>query len=425
MRSTALFLLTAAVLSFLSAGCRKPDSNLGLALQPEEELLALETDTLPFSMAMVPVDSLRTDERSRLLLGSTIDAISGVTEAWFSTELRLSQTSIDFGEGAICDSVVLTLKHNGPAYGFNQDQMIRVEQLADTLSIDSAYYNTSRFATQGINLVDPMRQPVQMHPIDELINGNDTLPAQVRIMLDPAFGQQLLDADTSVYSSNSEWRKWFKGLQVRSESLDGGIVSLEPNVGVSYMRVHYHNTTDTTSYDLVINSNAARVTHFRHEWNRLEYDPMNDSLPVENTSQIVLLGGGGSYLRVDLTGLDSLVAPEGAVINRAEIQLPVNLSPAKLGRPTFLTAFLKSEGGGISLTPEATTPGVTYGGAYDEETEAYMLNLPVYAQRRLNGEEQRRYVYLYSEVSSVSLEQLVLNTPEALTPARFIVTWSR
>ena len=90
MRSTALFLLTAAVLSFLSAGCRKPDSNLGLALQPEEELLALETDTLPFSMAMVPVDSLRTDERSRLLLGSTIDVISGVTEAWFSTELRLS-----------------------------------------------------------------------------------------------------------------------------------------------------------------------------------------------------------------------------------------------------------------------------------------------------------------------------------------------
>ena len=152
---------------------------------------------------------------------------------------------------------------------------------------------------------------------------------------------------------------------------------------------------------------------------------MNDSLPVENTSQVVLLGGGGSYLRVDLTGLDSLVAPEGAVINRAEIQLPANLSPAKLGRPTFLTAFLKSDGGGISLTPEATTPGVTYGGVYDEETEAYMINLPVYAQRRLNGEEQRRYVYLYSEVSSVSLEQLVLNTPEALTPARFIVTWSR
>ena len=77
------------------------------------------------------------------------------------------------------------------------------------------------------------------------------------------------------------------------------------------------------------------------------------------------------------------------------------------------------------MTPEATTPGVSYGGTYDEETEAYMINLPVYAQRRLNGEEQRPYVYLYSEVSSVSLEQLVLNTPEALTPARFIVTWSR
>ena len=424
IRSLAFILLPAALL-ITAAGCRKPDSNIGLALQPEEELLALETDSLSFSIAMVPVDSLRTDERSRLLLGSTIDPISGVTEAWFSTELRLSQTSIDFGEGPVCDSVVLTLKHNGPAFGFNQHQMIRVEQLADTLSIDSAYYNTSRFATQGVNLADPTRQPVQMHPIDELINGNDTLPAQVRIMLDPAFGQQLLDADTIVYSSNAEWRKWFKGLQVRSESVDGGIVSLEPNVGVSYMRIHYHNATDTTSYDLVINSNAARVTHFRHEWNRLAYAALNDSLPAEHTEQVVLLGGGGSYLRIDLSGLDSLEAPEGAVINRAEIQLPVDLSPSKLNRPTFLTAFLKSEGGGISLTPEATTPGVTYGGTYDEDIKAYTLNLPVYAQRRLNGEESRPYVYLYSEVSSVALEQLVLNTPDSSTPARFIVTWSR
>ena len=110
-RPTGSFLSILAVsVVLLGAGCRKPDSNIGLALQPEEELLALRTDTVSFSLAMVPVDSLRSDERSRLLLGSTINEVSGLTEAWFSTELRLSQTSVDFGDSPVCDSVVFTLK---------------------------------------------------------------------------------------------------------------------------------------------------------------------------------------------------------------------------------------------------------------------------------------------------------------------------
>ncbi len=414
----------ATVLVVVVAGCRKPDGNIGLALQPEEELLALKTDTIPFSMSMVPVDSLRSDERSRLLLGSTVDPVSGLTEAWFSTELRLSQTSVDFGETPVCDSVVFTLRHNGPSYGLNFSQKLRVEQLADTLSIDSSYYANNRQQTTGVNLADPLRQPVQMHPSNPLYVGNDTLTAQVRIMLDPLFGQSILDADTTVFSSNVEWRKWFKGVSVRSEYAQGGIVSLEPNVGVSYMRIHYHNTTDTTSYDLVINSNAARVSHFRHVWPE-PYGALNDSLATEATEQAVLLGAGGSYLRLDLYGLDSLEAPEGAVINRAEIILPVDQTPSKLRRPNFLTAFLKGNNGGIELAPEATSPGVAYDGAYNPERNAYVLNLPIYAQRRLNGEDERPYVFLYSELSSVALEQLVINTPDAEEPATMVLTWSQ
>ena len=424
-RPTGSFLSILAVsVVLLGAGCRKPDSNIGLALQPEEELLALRTDTVSFSLAMVPVDSLRSDERSRLLLGSTINEVSGLTEAWFSTELRLSQTSVDFGDSPVCDSVVFTLKHNGPAYGRNFSQKLRVEQLMDTLSIDSSYYANDRQMTTGVNLVDPLRQPTQMHPLEPLYVGNDTLSAQVRIMLDPMFGQSILDADTTVFSSNSEWRKWFRGLSVRSEYSEGGIVSLEPNVGVSYLRVHYHNTTDTTSYDLVINSNAARVGHFRHEW-PAPYADLNDSLPVVGTDQVVLMGAGGSYLRLDLHGLDSLDAPEGAVINRAEIELPVDLTPSKFQRPNFLTAFLKSESGGIELAPEATSPGVAYDGNFNADRNAFVLNLPIYAQRRLNGEDSRQYLYLYSELSSVALEQLVVNTPESEVPATMVVTWSQ
>ena len=425
MRTSAFFTsFTLAVLIVLSSGCRKPDGNLGLDLQPEEELLTLRTDTLPFNLAMVPVDSLRTDERSRLLLGATQNSFSGLSEAWFSCELRLSQTSIDFGEAPICDSVVFVLKHNGPSYGLVYDQKLRVEQLTDTLSIDSSYYAVDVIPTDGDDLADPLRQPVQMNPLRSVYVGNDTLSPQVRIMLKPDFGQRILDADTAVFSSNDAWRKWFKGISVRSEYPGGGIVSLEPNAGVSYMRIHYHNLSDTTTYDLVLNSNASRVTHFRHVWPS-PFEALNDSNAVEGTEQAVLLGAGGSYLRLDLSGLDSLDTPEGAVINRAEVILPVDLSPSKLARPNFLTAFLRREAGGIELSPEATSPGVAYDGGYDEERGAYVLNLPVYAQRRLNGEEVRPFVYLYSELSSVALEQVVFDTPLSTNPAQFIVAWSQ
>ena len=76
------------------------------------------------------------------------------------------------------------------------------------------------------------------------------------------------------------------------------------------------------------------------------------------------------------------------------------------------------------MAPEATSPGITYGGVYDEARNAYVLNLPLYAQRRLNGEETRPYLYLYSELSSVAIEQVVFDSPVASTNATFIVTWS-
>lgn len=416
----AILVLVASVSLF---SCRKPDSGIGLGLQPEGELIDLRTDTLSFALEMVPVDSLRTDERSSLLLGNTLDPISGLTSAFFSTELRLSQTSKDFGTNPVCDSLILSLRFNGPSYGLNFDQVLRVEQLADTLSFDSVYYANDVPPTLQTNLSLSSGQPVQMHPTQGVIVGTDTLSTQVRIPLDPSFGQNLIDADTSVYATNDAWRAWFKGLQVRSVSGGGGIVRLEPNAGISFLTLHYHNTEDTTSYNFVINANAARVSHFQHSW-PAEFGRLNDSLPTENASRVALVGAAGSYLRLDLSGLDSLDVSDGTVINRAEVVLPLDDTPSKLPRPLSLKPFLKAPGGGLELTQDEFAAGVTLGGVFDETRNAYVINLPIYAQKRLNGEETRPYVYLYSELSSIALEQVVFHTPLSTSEAAFVVTRS-
>ena len=50
-RTRCFLVLTASVALF---SCRKPDSGIGLGLQPEGELIDLRTDTLP-TLEMVPV----------------------------------------------------------------------------------------------------------------------------------------------------------------------------------------------------------------------------------------------------------------------------------------------------------------------------------------------------------------------------------
>lgn len=422
MRLFRVFFFSILLIS-LQYGCRKPDSDLGLGLQPEGELLDLRTDTLGFSIEMVPVDSLRTDERSRLLLGNLYDPIAGLSKASFSTELRLSETNKDFGVNPICDSLFMAFRFNGPAYGQNSDQYLVVEQLQDTVSYDSAYYSFDVPPTLPGNLVLPAAQPIQVHPLESVFVGGDTLSPQVRIPLITSWGQGILDADTSVFDNNANWKSWFKGLQISSGSGGGGIVCLEPNTGVSLMRIHYHNDTDTAAYDFVINSNAARIGHFAHSWPP-EFSALNDSMSTTNAPRVALVGGAASYLRVDLSGMDTLEAPEGAVINRAELVLPLNDAPSKLPRPSILTAFLKRDNGGLELSPEATSPGITYGGVYDADRNAYVLNLPLYAQRRLNGEETRTQLYLYSELSSVAIEQVVFDSPISSSNATFVVTWS-
>ena len=132
-----------------------------------------------------------------------------------------------------------------------------------------------------------------MHPSRSVYVGSDTLSAQVRMLLDSNFGQSLIDADSSVYASNAAWREHFKGLQVRSESGGGGIVSLEPNAGVSYLRLHYHNATDTTTYDFILNANAARIGHC-HSWSS-EFQASMTASPPKGLSALP------SWVQVDLT----------------------------------------------------------------------------------------------------------------------------
>lgn len=409
------------------SGCIRPEHNLGLGLQPASELLSLHQDTVQLELATVAADSVRSDERGLSLIGTSYDPVSGLTKAWFSTQLRLSETGFTFGENATADSAALILMHvSNAAYGANHPQYLEVEQLVDSLSIDSSYYTTDRFDTHGINIAIAAEQPIAMHPQDPYYLGDDTLTAQVRIPLQLEFAQAIVDADSTVFQDNAHWLEYFPGLRVRSVSGGGGIVGIDGISGASMLRLYYHNDSDTSSYDFPINANCARVNQFHHNWSSA-YVGLNDSLEVAGDQELCLLGGGGSFLLVKIPGIqgwdsDSLT---GRAVNKAELFLPtVQGNSSKLPLPNKLTAILRDPDGGFALAPDLFGLATSYGGQYDAERGGYVLNMPRTIQQMLTGALEQREILLYSELSSVALEQLVVSGHDAENSATFVITYS-
>ncbi|MCH2197258.1 MAG: DUF4270 domain-containing protein [Flavobacteriales bacterium] len=65
---------------FAIAGCEKPEQELGLGIQPDDDLLtAFQTDTTTIECFTIREDSLATDELSQSLLGNYFDPLTVIT----------------------------------------------------------------------------------------------------------------------------------------------------------------------------------------------------------------------------------------------------------------------------------------------------------------------------------------------------------
>jgi hypothetical protein len=89
-----------------------------------------------------------------------------------------------------------------------------------------------------------------------------------------------------------------------------------------------------------------------------------------------------------------------------------------------LTAILRDPDGGFALAPDLFGLATSYGGQYDAERGGYVLNMPRTIQQMLTGALEQREILLYSELSSVALEQLVVSGHDTENSATFVITYS-
>lgn len=408
-------------------GCAKPETDIGLGLQPANNVLPTGSDTVTVVFETVAEDSLETDELSTGLLGQVY--LPGMTylRAGLVTQLRLSATDVDFGNNPVADSAFLQLRYADESYGVQRPQFFSVQPLSDSLSLDSSYYSNFVPNTSGEEWVKDGSGPWTMDAYNPSYTGGDTIPPQLILPLRNEVVQGFLDLDSTVFDNNASWFGVVPGISVSSLQGGSGVAALDINSGLSVLRIHYHNDSDTTFYDFLISPLSARVNVFDHHFSgglsALQGIDAEASLPGDQQSFVI--SASGCKTRVRFPYLDAFQDSLGGapLVLKAELVVPVQsewgTKPFSLQDQLFV---LQENGeGGFGATTDQSTP-IPVGGIYDPSRDAYVFNLTSTVQEYIKGERNGRDLFLVSNRAGVSVAGVVLHGPQSDRPAQLSLT---
>jgi hypothetical protein len=408
--SGAAFFVVAA---FFLAGCEKPEQEIGLNLQPEDDLLnVVKTDTVTIDVQVVREDSLRTDELSQALLGNYFDPEVGTVEASFYSQLRLSTPDHDFGPNPVADSLVLSLRYTGERWGFPMPQFLEVYELADSLSIDSTYYSNRDLETMGSNLIKSGQNPIDFNLTDQVFFGGDSADPQIRIHLTDELANAFINAGTDVYDSNDNWLDYFKGIYIKSVSGTGGVFHLDVISSESGVRLFYKNDIDTAFFDYTINTVTARYNRYENSFTGA-YAPLNAAEAADGNTTCRVQAAAGMKSILTFPFLDSLKTAPGATINKAELIIPcTDMRDLRQPFPSRLFLLTENEDGDIVGLPGQLSTTVEIGGFYESTENRYRFNISRWLQEYLNGGQAVNFLYLVANNAGVSARSVELNGPQ-------------
>jgi len=336
----------------IAFGCKKP-TQIGADVFPDN--IGSITDTVDVITTTETYDSLFTDNQSLYRLGLVNDAIFGRTYADVYTQMLLSDNNVNFGTGAVADSMIIQIRYNG-FYGTSMDVYdVSVYQITDPTFADGLSFAGKTFNYNptpiGTNF---MMTPNYVDPV-----GNDSLAPHLRIKLDIAVANSILNAGTAALDNDSTFANFFNGLLIAVDSSSTTNVSL---MGLNFNSIitkgilYYQNASnDSLSYEFDLSNNAIKSGHFVNNHASSIAAPYintalgNDSLCFAQPMQ-------GLKVKVEIPMLDTL---SNAIINKAEIiayritDFPGGVVDTFTGPSRILAQGITDEGESIILADEA------------------------------------------------------------------------
>ena len=402
---------TLVVVVSLFSACKKDWNELGSQLIAIDDMIMLSFDTLEIKASIHKEDSLSSLNTSTSFLGSIYEADFGTSEAAIYTEFRMPSSDVVFGEGAVADSMILTLKLES-YYGdttstlnINVQEMLEqiVTSATDSLGEDSTitFYTSQDFEIDNFNLASLV------------YNAEPNTNTTISLALTNDLAQSFLDAGTENFVNNTAFQEFFKGVYISCEQENTGGVLLELDLldTKSKITLYYHNTeSDSLTYDFQINSNADKMTRWSHDYSSTTYD-IESSLLDEDLDIAYVQGGAGLRTYITLPSLESL-KDSNYVIHKAELTFPYFFSendsvftiPSKLG-----LAAVNSEGKLEVLSEDQNIQGASYfDGNSNVLEQTYTFNIARYIHKVI-AEGYTNKLALYVPSSVINPERVLLS----------------
>jgi hypothetical protein len=405
--------------------CKKDPYTLGLSLLPPTDTLTVKTsDTATIIAYSVIQDSIRSDKTSTNMLGSLYDPVFGLTTASFCTQFLLSSEGTDFGINPVLDSVVLMLKYNSLYGDSNALQRVRVYELDEDISLDSAYYSNHQIKYYNTLLADQTFKPNLKDSIS--IFGTKVLP-HLRINLSKHtnyFGNKILYCPPDALLSNKNFTRFIKGLYIESSPVNSGgaLLSFNMNSVLTALVVFFHNQdasgklVDSLGYSFSINSYCARINTFDHNHYNEASPELKGQVLNNDTSlgknMLYLQGLAGVKIKIRLPFIQDYGKSKRIALNNATLILKNFETDTILSPPPQLTIVQEDSLGKIYFLID-NSEGVNYlGGTYHASDKSYRFRITRHIQQIILNKSRNNDLYL------------LVNNPASnvLTPNRVIGT---
>jgi len=404
--------------------CNKNSGFIGVDLQPDSDKLNIfYSDTSTIRAYSIREDSIRTDETTVSLLGSFFDPVFGTTTSSIYTQIRLSSTSLSFGNSPQLDSIILALEYTGEYYGDTTfQQTFRVYELADSLKIDSVYYS---------NQTKPIIEPeitsftFAPSPTDSIYVDTIKYKAQLRINLGETFGNKILNASEDNLASGTAFLEFIKGLYITADPVSAGGAMLYFNLLSNYSRVilYYHNSPDTLkNYNFTISDINARFMNFNH-YGYQNADPNFISQVINGdttlgSDKLYLQPMAGVKTKIKLPFIRDWGKNQKIAINEAKLVI-TNYNPESELAPSPALVLLKINKSGTSSLMVDYYEGTTYfGGDYDADNGEYFFRISRYVQNLMKSDTISDYgFYLVVSGASLQANRVLINGINPLPPA--------
>jgi hypothetical protein len=417
---TYLAVLSVPVILSCFTSCKK-DSGLGSNVLPSSDILGtnfVDTSTVITSIRLR--DSILTTSSALYQVGSYNDPVFGMTKASIYTQVVLpnDNASFSFGTGPfILDSVVLAIPFNntGPAlYGTSDPQTFIVDTIAPAgaLQTNKAYYSdtTVTCGTKHIGMATIVPNLTGSGTMHYGINNLLSYPPELRIKLDPNFGNYIMNANPAYFTSTT-FTSLLKGLRISVSNPvqlpgQGGILSLTPYLLGAGLIFYYRIGTDTVNPQVFqIGSGCAYFLHYDHDYTTTPfYVKGKDSVLSPNVAYVQAAAGIKTQISFPFLSNWKNLGP--IIVNLAEVEIPVNENATGSDIPPAQAYLVRdSAGHSFSLVDQGLA---TYGGVYDAFNHRYLFDIARYVQSVLDGKMVDRGLYLVAGNTAITANGAVL-----------------